>query len=142
MAESVYYKRNVGYVVGGRYHSTDTQGWTMTNDYPYIKISVDNLRDFKVANKRAIIEGLIVQSDAPDIEWETPNTVTDEEAVVLVKNFAQLKQKLAQITSVSTAAKLLEIAKELERPVKTIKAIEAKVAELSDDEEFGNKGDE
>jgi hypothetical protein len=58
----LYYKRNVNYVVGGRFFPTDATGWTMTNDYPiFVVIKPDNLRDFKLANKRAIIEGLIVK---------------------------------------------------------------------------------
>lgn len=142
MAEMIYYKRNVGYVVGGRFSPTDSQGWTMTSDYPYIMVPVENLRDFKLVNRRAITEGLIVESEAPSVDWETPNTITDAEAEALVKQFIPLKQKLVQITSLPAAVKLLEAAKEAERPPKTIKLIEAKVAELSDDDgEFGSDKD-
>jgi hypothetical protein len=139
----IFFKRNVDYVVGGRFFPTDATGWTMTNDYPYISVKEENLRDFKIANKRAIIEGLIVQSEPPNIDWETPNTITDEEARELVKQFLPLKQKLQQVTSVSAVAKLLDIAKKDERPPKTIKIIEARLAEISDDdEEFSERESE
>lgn len=135
----IFFKRNVDYVVGGRYFPTDAVGWTMTNDYPYVSVPEENLRDFKIANKRTIIEGLIIQSDPPNIDWETPNTISDDEANELVKQFLPLKQKLQQVTSVSTVVKLLEIAKKDERPPKTIKIIEARLAELSDDDDFGSR---
>lgn len=136
MTEMLYYKKNVKYVIGGRFFIGDPQGWTLTDENPFVAIKPDNLRDFKLANKRAIIEGLIVTADEPPIDWETTNAITDEEAKELVKNYLQLKQTLEKIDSYQTANKLLETAKELDRPAKTIKMIEAKVEELSDEDEL------
>lgn len=135
MTDLIYYKRNVKYVIGGRFFVGDPQGWTLTESSPYISVKQDALREFKLANKRAIIEGLIVQADEPNIEWETTNAITDREAVDLVKNYMLLKQTLEKIDSHQTAIKLLETAKELDRPTKTIKLIESRVAELDEGED-------
>lgn len=136
MSDLVYYKKNTKYVIGGRYHITDSQGWTLTDINPYVAVKKENLRDFKLANKRIIIEGLIVEAQEPSIDWETENAITDEDARELVKNYMQLKQKLEKIDSFQTANKLLEVAKETDRPTKTIKLIESRVAELGDEEEL------
>jgi hypothetical protein len=142
MADLIYYKRNVGYVVGGRFFLGDPNGWTMPNDNPYVAVPADKLREFKLANKRIILEGLIVPSDPPSIDWETENAVTDDEAKELVKNYLQLKQRLQKMDSLSAVIKLLELAKETDRPTKTIKLIEARVAELDEgDEDFGKRGE-
>jgi hypothetical protein len=135
MTELIYYKKNVKYVIGGRFFVGDPQGWTLTDANPFIGVKPDNLRDFKMANKRAIIEGLIVLAQEPSIDWETNNAITDEEGKELVKNYMLLKQTLEKIDSFQTANKLLEIAKELDRPTKTIKLIESRVAELDDNED-------
>lgn len=136
MSDLIYYMKNVKYVVGGRNFFGDAQGWTLTDANPFISVKQENLRDFKLANKRIIMEGLIVEAPEPTIDWETNNAITDDEAKELVKNYMQLKQSLAKIDSFATASKLLEIAKETDRPVKTLKLIESRVAELDDESEL------
>lgn len=142
MNDIIYYKKNVKYVVGGRYFINDSQGWTLTNENPFVSIERSKLRDFKMANKRTILEGLIVEAPEPTIDWEVTNAITDEEAVELVKNYLQLKQTLEKIDSLQTARKLLETAKELDRPTKTLKLIESRVAELDEDEDDFNRPEE
>lgn len=134
MADLIYYKRNVNYVVGGRFFLGDPQGFTLTNENPYVSVKRDNLRDFKIANKRAIIEGLIVEAEEPSVDWDTTNAITDDDARDLVKNFLQLKKTLERVDSFATVTKILEIAKETDRPTKTIKLIEARAAELADED--------
>lgn len=142
MAEMIYYKKNRKYVVGGRYFIGDAQGWTLTDASPYVSIASDKHRDFKLANKENIIEGKIVLAEEPSIDWETNNAITDEQAAELVKNYMQLKQALEKIDSYSAALNLLEVAKQTDRPNKTLRLIEARVSELADnDDEFSRPED-
>ncbi len=135
MEDKLYYKRNVNYVVGGRHFVGDTLGFSLNVITPYVTIKRENLRDFKIANKYALTEGLIIEVEEPSVDWETHNAISDDDAAELVKNYLQLKQKLEKIDSFSTATKLLEVAKETNRPMKTLKLIELRVSELSPDED-------
>lgn len=141
MSDMVYYKRNVNYVVGGRHFIGDTTGFSLNAITPYVAVKRENLREFKIANKQSIMDGLIVETGEPSVDWETDNAVTDEQAKELVRgNFIQLKQRIESITSLSTASKILDIAKQEDRPVKTIKLLESKVAELTPEEEDFQRG--
>jgi hypothetical protein len=136
MGNFVYFKRNVKYVVGGRFHATDSIGFTLTNDNPYVAVKVENLRDFKLANKRTIQAGLIVEAPEPTIDWDVPNAITDENAVEFVKKpLVALRNELAAITSAPTLYKLMETAKALERNQKTLNAIQARIDEVEPEEE-------
>jgi hypothetical protein len=136
MAEFKYYRRNVPYVVGGRWTPTDTTGWTMTNENPFIAVPTDRVRDFKMANKRAIVQSLIIEAEEPTTDWEMDNAISDTEAVELVKgNFLTLKKRVEKVDSVPILHKLVEAAKENDRPKKTITLIEARLAEVEDDVE-------
>jgi hypothetical protein len=137
MGDFVYYKKNVTYVVGGRFHSRDAIGFTLTNNQPWVAVPIDGLRDFKMVNKKSLIEGLIIPAEEPTLDWETDNAISDEQALELVKgNFLTLKKTLEKISSVAIILKMLDIAKETERPKKTIAVIEARLAELQEDEDF------
>jgi hypothetical protein len=146
VSDFTFYKRNVGYVVGGRWYPTDEKGWTLTLNNPYIAVKPEQLRDFKTANKRAILEGLIIQSDEPVVDWETPNAVSDEKAAEIVKlPFLALKKQIEDITSIATMSKIVETAKELDRPKRTLALLENRLEELTADDvdDFGyskNKG--
>ena len=135
MSELVYYKRNVPYVIGGRFTLDDWKGFTLTSENPYVAVKVENLRDFKIANKRLILEGLMIESEEPVIDWETPNAITDEKAAELVKSFIGLKNTLPSLTSIAAVDKLLETARELDRPRKTIQLIQKRLDELAGDSE-------
>lgn len=132
MADTIYYKRNVSYVVGGRHFIGDTTGFSLNTITPYVMVKKENLRDFKIANKYSILEGLIKETEEPSVDWETVNAIDDDEAKELVKNYLQLKQTLDAVDSLSTVSKILEIAKETNRPTKTIKLIESRFAELNE----------
>lgn len=135
--EFVYFKKNVSYVVGGRFFIGDPQGWSVTDLNPYVAVDKDRLRDFKVANKRAIVNGLIIPADEPALDWETNNAVTDEMAVDLVKgNYLTLKKALEKIDSIVIVGKLLEAAKENDRPKKTLAVIQSRLEELKEDDDF------
>lgn len=135
--KELFFKKNVNYVVGGRYNLKDWEGFLLTNEQPYVSIKPGQLRDFKIANKESLLEGLIVPAEEPSFDWETENAITDEEALELVKgNFLSLKKKVDLITSVSILAKMIEIAKEEDRPKKTLALLEARMAEIAEDDDF------
>lgn len=136
MSNFVYFKRNVKYVVGGRFFPTDPIGFTLTGDNPYVAVKVENLRDFKLANKRTLMDGLIVETPEPSVDWETPNAITDEQAEEFVKKpVVALRHELAALTSVPTLYKLLDTAKRLERNQKSINAIQARIDEVEPEED-------
>lgn len=137
-----YYKVNVPYPVGVRFHSQDATGRVLSERDPYIAVTEVGLRDFKRANKYAIINGLIIETTEPSFDWESPNMIDDEKAAELVKNVFVLKKALAEITSPSVVRKILEEAKTQNRPAKTIKLIEAKLEEIDDvvDDVFQMRG--
>ena len=96
MAEYVYYRKNVPYVIGGRFHARDSVGFSLSPAQPWVAVPVEGLRDFKMANKRALVEGLIIPAEEPSFDWETDNAVSDEQALELVKgNFLTLKKTLS-----------------------------------------------
>lgn len=138
---TVYYKQNVKYPIGVRMDIMDSIGRLLTLSDPYVAIPSDRLRDFKVANKRAILEGLIVEASEPSVDWETPNALTEDDMKGLVSGpFIKLKNALPEISSTPIVSQMLEFAKELNRPEKTIKLIQDRYDELVEDEEdFVNK---
>lgn len=129
--EYVYYKKNVGFNVGLRFHMRDPDGIVLTNANPYINIDKDELRDFLQANKLAIQKGLIIPVDEPVFDFVTENAITDEEAQEIVKNVFILRKKLAQITSEATLGKLYEAAKSQNRSKKILTMIEDRLADVS-----------
>ncbi len=135
-----YYKRNVPYTVGIRFFIRDTQGKALTEDDPYVAVEESKLRDFKRANQHHLKNGLIIETSEPSYDVETPNAIDDEKAGEIVKNVFTLKKVLKEITSVSAAVKLLDAAKEQNRPHKTIQLIEARLAEFEEDSPFAMRG--
>ena len=143
MADKTFYKRNAKFSVGGRYFLGDSQGWILHTDEDFITILNENLKAFKMANRVNIETGLIIEVTEPNVDWETLNTISTDEAKELVKQYLPLKQRLEQITSLVAAQKLLDIAHQTDRPNKTIKLIESKVAELTPEEDnFGMRPDD
>ena len=136
----IYYKRNVNYVVGGRWDINDRRGWAMTGENPYVAVPEDRLRDFKIANKQNILKGLIVETAEPSLDWETPNTITDEQAEALVKNLFGLKKTLPTLTEAPPLFKLLQEAKDQQRSQKIINLIEERIEELGLDTPLEMKG--
>lgn len=128
----VYFKRNVPYTVGGRFNVADTQGFVLNRLQPWIGIPADNLRDFKMVNRRALVEGLIIETSEPSVDWETPNALTDEAVDELLKSYLKLKATLAEVTSVSILSKMLERAKEQNKSGKTVSLIQSRLDEVSE----------
>lgn len=137
--ELLYYKLNVKYPVSVRRHPMDNQGVVLSLNNPHIVFEADSLRDFKVANKYAILEGLIVPSEAPDIDWETPNALTDEDITELLKNYLKLKNALNGIDSLSILNKILQAAKEQDKSDKIKKLIINRIEELTGSEFVDSK---
>lgn len=133
--EKVYYKKTVLYTVGVRYFIGDAMGVALTSVNPTVAVDVNKLREFKLANKAAILSGLIMPVDEPSIEWETENTFSDEELEVLTKNYLALKSKLQKVDSLPTLYRILETAKNNDRSRKTLTLIEARIEEIDDPED-------
>lgn len=125
-----YFKKNVPYTVGVRYHVRDTIGKALNGNDPYVAVKESALRDFKRANRRHLMDGLILQVAEPWDDEETPNALTDEQAAEIVKNVFMLKKTLKEVTSDVPLFKLLEEAKIQNRPKKTIDLIEARIQEV------------
>jgi hypothetical protein len=132
--KTVFYKRNVPYTVGVRFYMQDAQGAVLNNLQPWIAVPVEGLRDFKMANKRALMEGLIVETSEPNVDWDTPNAIQDDDIDVLLKNYLKLKSSLAEVNSPSILAKMLERAKDQNKSGKIVALIEERLAELETDE--------
>lgn len=131
--EEVFYKKNVPYRVGVRMEIRDTEGVLLDNDNPYIAVPKKNLRKFLQANKYGIDKGLIIEIDEPPLETVSNNSITDEQAAELVKNYHALKKRLPEITSDVTVLKLLQAAKATKRAEGTIKLITERYEEISPD---------
>lgn len=134
MGNLVYYKKNVPHTVIVRRNVLDKIGYSLNLHNEYIAIEEDSLRDFKIANKSLILEGVILPANAPDIDWETPNALTDEDVTDLLKNYLKLKNSLQSIDSVSTLLKLLEAAKAQDKSEKIKGLIRNRLEEVSGDE--------
>lgn len=128
MAQEIYYYRvNTKYPMGVRFNMGDTKGKVLTINDPYVAIKHEDLRDFRRANYWAIEKGLILLTEEPSMEIESPNMITDTKAAEIVKNRIALKEALATITSGPVILKLLDEAKAQGRNAATIKMIETKL---------------
>jgi len=132
--EMVYFKKNVNYNIGVRMFPHDSQGRILTGADPYVGVELDNLRDFKQANKNILIAGLLISADEPSVDWETSNALSDTEIAALVKNHLQLKQRLPGISSLPILYKLIEEAKSQERAKRILNMIQARIDELEEED--------
>jgi len=130
----VYYERTVPYSVGVRFFINDPQGFVLNGIHNWVAVKEADLRNFKMANKRAITEGLIREIAEPSVDWETPNTYTDEALDDLLKNTFKLKKALKDITSVATVARLLERAKAQNKSAAMVELLEEKLEEIDEEE--------
>lgn len=131
MSEATFYKKNVPYRVGVRMHLRDAEGVLLSDDFPYVEVPKDRLREFLQANKDSISKGKILQIDEPPLEEISPNALTDEQAIALVKSFFDLRKKLPEITSEEAVLKLIAAAKSEKRSDKTVQLIMDRYEELS-----------
>ena len=130
----VYFKRNVSYTVGVRFHAQDSQGFILNSMQPWVAVAVEKLKDFKMANRQIIMEGIIVETDEPSVDWETPNAIEDEDIDALLKNYLKLKSVVATVDSASILSKIVERAKDQNKSAKIISLIQNRLDELVVDE--------
>lgn len=131
--EEVFFKKNVPYRVGVRMELKDSEGILLDDTNPYVAVPKKNLRKFLQANKTGIDRGLIIEIDEPPLETISNNSLTDDQAAELVKNYHTLKKKLPEITSDVTILKLLQAAKATKRAEGTVKLITERYEEISPD---------
>lgn len=129
--DKVFYKVNVPYRVGIRTSIRDTEGTVLDETNLFVEVDKEDLRKFIQANKYAIEKGLIIEVSEPPLATVTVNSITDEQAVDLVKNFHILKKKLPEFTSEASVLKLLNAAKATKRSEATIKLIMEKFEDVS-----------
>jgi hypothetical protein len=130
-----FFKRNVPYTVGTRLYIGDTIGKALTDHNPYVAIKESGLRDFKRANRIALMEGLIIETGEPGLDEESPNAISDEQAEAIVKNLPALKKALAGVTSAVPVYKLLEEAKFQKRKTAIIELIEERLKDFVPEDE-------
>lgn len=131
--EYVYYKKNVNYNIGVRMFPYDKDGKVLTGADPFVAVDIETLRDFKQANKQALLAGLLISVDEPNIDWETANAINDEEIASLVKNHLQLRSRLPNISSLPIMYKLQEEAKSQDRAKRILNMIQVRIDELEDE---------
>lgn len=130
----LYWRKTVPYTVSIRRHVLDNVGMLLNGVNPWVAIEADSLMDFKIANKKMILDGVIVQMDTPTIDWDTPNAISDEEMDDLLKNMLKLRSKLKTVDSAPTLTRLLERAKQQDKSQKIKDAIRERIEEVSGDE--------
>jgi len=131
MTEKIhFFKSNVKYPIATRYYTGDVVGKALTPNDPYVAIKDEDLRDFRRANKILLSQGILVPSEEPDWNEETPNAITDETAQEVVKNIFALKKLLKEVTSEAAVRKLLEEAEIQGRPKATIDTIKKRLRDL------------
>lgn len=131
--DTVFYKKNVPYRVGVRTEIKDTIGLILDDENPYIEIDRLDLRKFLQANKYGIEKGLIIEIPEPPLETFSVNSISDEAAVELVKNYHSLRKTLLTITADTAILKLLNAARQTKRSEATIKLIMERYEEVSPD---------
>lgn len=129
--DEVFYKKNVPYRVGVRMNTKDSVGTVLDEETPYISVDKADLRKFLQANKYAIERGLIIEIDEPPLETFSPNSINDEQAVELVKDYHTLRKKLPEITSDAAISKLIAAAKATKRKEATMKLLMERYEEVS-----------
>jgi hypothetical protein len=129
-----YYMQNVRYPVVVREYLGDNKGKLLSEIDPYVAVKEENLRDFKIANKQAILAGLIKVTSEPSIDWETPNALSAEEITELLKSFLKLKNTLPTISSLPILYHIKNMAEETNKTPKTITLIQSRIDELTEDE--------
>lgn len=133
--ELQFYKVNVGYSVVVRLFEGDKDGVLLSpRGRDSIGIAADKIRDFKNANKAAIIEGKIVPIEEPSMDWETANALTDADVADLLKNYLKLKSAIPTIDSLPILYKLIEEAKSRDLSKRTLSLIQARIDELEPEE--------
>lgn len=125
-----YFKRNVNLTVSVRFFPGDRDGIVLNRDREVVEVLEPKLKDFKAANKNAIIQGLIKEVPEPIFSWETANALDDNDLQALLSNFLKLKSGIQDIDSVPILYRLLELAKEKGSAKRITTLIESRIAEV------------
>lgn len=132
MAGITYFKKTVPYTIVVRMSVADNAGVSLNAAQEWLGVKEEGLRDFKIANRKHFLDGMLVEIEEPDVDWVSPNTLTQADMDALLSNFAKLKVGLQQIDSLPVVGNILERAKELNKPSKTLDLIKARIDELSE----------
>lgn len=134
-----FFKANVKYMITPKRFRGDTDGVALSGNFgaPY-EVPASKLREFKNANKRLLLEGLMVEVEEPEIDWETANQLTDDDIQNLLKTPAKLKSIIPTIDSAPILHNLLSAAKEKGSAPSVTKQIQDRLKEVEPDpEEIG-----
>jgi hypothetical protein len=129
--ELIYFMKNVPYSTGVRANIQDVQGFLLTGANTYYALPKSKLRDFVLANRQSIADGVIIQVEEPPLDMETPNALTDDEISSLLKSYLQLKKKLGEVTSQPLLYKFLQTAKDENKSQKTMDLITERLEEIT-----------
>jgi hypothetical protein len=90
-------------------------------------------RFLKQANKSLFESGMLKEYTGNRSAMDTRNIMSDEDVLEIasLRNVMQLSKKLEDIDSKITAQRILDTAKEIGRPAKTLELIEKKVKDLN-----------
>lgn len=135
MAEDTlhFYKLNVNRSVGIRQFSGDRDGIVLNSANPIVEVQEKNLKDFRKVNKGALNQGLIIETEEPQENWETDNALSDEDIDGLLSNWLKLKNTVDKITSVPILYKILEAASEKGSSKKVTSLVSARIELLEPD---------
>jgi hypothetical protein len=106
----------------------------LTNEFPTVRVEDEDLREFKMANKYALTNGLLIEVEEDALDWDTNNAITDEEVTELLKNYPKLKATLQTITAPVILHKILQMARDKEASKKTISVIQSRIDEAVPEE--------
>jgi hypothetical protein len=86
---------------------------------------------FLKQNKAALVHGYLIEISDYETTLDKVNAVTDGELKDMLKlHYMKLKTRIDQFTSVVPLQRLLELAKDADKPIKTVQMIEAAIAKL------------
>lgn len=135
--DEVFFKKNVPYRIAVRMHVKDSEGILLDDENPFVSVDSSKdksaLRKFISANKYALEQGKLIEIDEPPLERISVNSLTDEQAAEIVKNYHQLKRRLPEFTSDVAVRKLLDAAIATKRAEGTVKLIKERYEEISPD---------
>jgi len=130
--EWVYFKKQVPFSVGIRFHQRDPDGLVLNGNNPYVNIRKENVKEFMRANRIAFERGLIKEAEEPGMDFaDNTNQISQEEAAELVKNLFMLKKRLPAITSEAVLGMLYAEAKAQKRSQKIIDLIEERLLDVT-----------
>lgn len=138
------YRKAIKGVVGGRKLSKDGReeefvlpaGDPKSMDQDSITIQVNTKEEeeyLKKMNKPAFVKGILISVKDYEMKLDVVNSVSDGELKDILKMpFRQMKKRVLDFTSTVPLSRLLEIARDVNKPIKTIQFIEDAMHELEE----------